>query len=60
MVGKRDIGRSAYPNGDGPCIPVDKSPSDQQNTRCWEMTVARGPEMKAPIQPLMPTAVLQL
>jgi hypothetical protein len=25
MVDKRDIGRLAYPNGDGPCIPVDKS-----------------------------------
>jgi hypothetical protein len=27
---------------------------DQQYTR-WEMTVARGSEMKAPIQPLMET-----
>jgi hypothetical protein len=32
-----------------------ESPCDQENTRCWKMTVARGSEMKAQIEPLMET-----
>jgi hypothetical protein len=32
-----------------------ESPCDQENTRCWKMTVARGSEMKAQIEPLVET-----
>src|SRR5450759_4223184 len=33
-----------------PCT-CRESPCDQENTRCWKMTVARGSEMKAQIEP---------
>jgi hypothetical protein len=37
-----------------PCT-CRESPCDQENTRCWKMTVARGSEMKAQIEPLVET-----
>ena len=36
-------------------VPVVNPLADQENTRCWKMTVARGSEMKAQIEPLVET-----